>query len=432
MNPILMTSKLFRDIFKKLGTKQPYNEELYNSKIQKFLDKNNFVINTIRANWLYILSFSPFAYQYIYPKYLKKEEETINETKKQTIAAYVSGNINIISRVYNDKEIMELFANDKQKTTELYNAFIYSIHFLKNILNNYSTYCPSVIKNTENLLKFKDIAREEVVKMVSFFTINVPDISSFGSVISTFENLPEELKTPKAEKILIERICSALESDPTYYSKKLIDEDKFKKFRFLPQIIEATKVGWIKLLENLMSKPTDIGDNGSTIITIFPGFLEYTCIPPEFKTDPRIMAIRERVKKQMVTFLNNNFKNVFNTTFGDSAILTPQQKQELEILINEFRDEDFMVSLYWKEKEKLKEYLPLKEKMSGNVTIKFIQDYSAIITGQDGQIKEPKNFAAGDIESVYVLKDMMNYIRVELKDGSIIDLLDKSSFEILP
>jgi hypothetical protein len=426
MNPILMVSKLFRTIDKKLGTGHTYDEELYNSKIQQLLNKNPLVINTVRANWLYTLAFSPFAYRYIYPKYLKKEEETINETKKQTIAAYIAGDINIASRVHNDKEIMGLFAKDQQKTTELYNAFISYIkqNLFKNLLNSYSAYCPSVIKNTENLLKFKDIAREEVVKMVNSFTVD-------SSVLSTFENLPGELKTPKAESLLIKKICSALESDPTYYSTKLIDEDKFKKFRVLPQIIEAAKVGWIKLLENLMSKPTDIGGNGFPTITIFPGFLEYTRVPPEFKTDPRIINIRGKVKKQMIAFLNNNFKNVFNTT-GFPAILTHQQRQELEILLEEFKDEDFMVSLYWKEKEKLNKYLPLKEKMSGNVAIKFIQDYSAIITGQDGQTKEPKIFNAGDIESVNVLNEMVHYIRVELKDGSIIDLLDKDVFEVLP
>ena len=409
LEPMLAVGKLFGDIDGILKSGRIPNEKAYSHKIQQILNKSKTAINTVRSNWIYSLALHPSAYSIIYPKYLKRDEEIISETKKRTIQFYYAGNEDVVKQICNNKEIMSLFTKDPQMTTNLYDAFI---SYIQQNPEWYNVHCPAIIRNPTNLLRFKGMANTNVIDYIRSFRDDAP--LSFKNPIVFFESLPEELKTTVAEKALIKKIASMVELDPIYYSYQL--QDKFKKS---PEIIEAVVVGWVNKFTNDPHPLT--------------GFLRYTDIPQEIKNDPRIIKIKnDIVKKDFIKFLQTNFNKVFPEPHPP---FSSAEQNKANKLMDELSDDDFVISLYWQEKEKMgkSKKTTTHSNLSGSpIKIKFKQDYECdLVTGVDPLTTESEIFHAGDVADAVVIEDHANNIDIQFDDGSVLNALGKNVFEII-
>ena len=438
LDPIIALNKLFMDIIKEFGLNHNYSIEFNNQEIQKILNQNKVFIETVRSNWIYVLTDYPFAYKFIYPKYLKKEEEIVNEVKRRTIEYYRAGNDKMVKRLCNEKEINGLFSKDPKMIKNLHKAFA---SYILQSPNYYNAHCPSVIKTKENLKNFRELAFAQVVMKIRF--LPEKDNKSIYNLTEYFKELPSEFKNPTSKKHLLQKTISMIESNPENYNYCL---EEFKK---LPQTIEATKVGWIKMLTGAMKNGNS--NNGTW-------FLNYLNVPDELKRDVRIIPILEQAKSSFVDFLEKHFNRLFPPKTQYPYL--KEMRMQVEQLIEELAYEDFEISIYGEELEKIKsspEYKKamakvigqigmdepqspeIKNKLLTNTTgklfkIKFIKNFSAIFYKKDAKQDEKTyhKFSSGEVYlDVYIFPNDAEMVDVKAKfaDGYI--YLPKDVFEIV-
>ena len=438
LDPIIALNKLFMDIIKEFGLNHNYSIEFNNQEIQKILNQNKVFIETVRSNWIYVLTDYPFAYKFIYPKYLKKEEEIVNEVKRRTIEYYRAGNDKMVKRLCNEKEINGLFSKDPKMIKNLHKAFA---SYILQSPNYYNAHCPSVIKTKENLKNFRELAFAQVVMKIRF--LPEKDNKSIYNLTEYFKELPSEFKNPTSKKHLLQKTISMIESNPENYNYCL---EEFKK---LPQTIEATKVGWIKMLTGAMKNGNS--NNGTW-------FLNYLNVPDELKRDVRIIPILEQAKSSFVDFLEKHFNRLFPPKTQYPYL--KEMRMQVEQLIEELAYEDFEISIYGEELEKIKsspEYKKamakvigqigmdepqspeIKNKLLTNTTgklfkIKFIKNFSAIFYKKDAKQDEKTyhKFSSGEVYlDVYIFPNDAEMVDVKAKfaDGYI--YLPKNVFEIV-
>lgn len=417
LEPILSIGKMFEDINKDLD-KNNYDFKLYNQKIEKLLNKNPLTITTVKGNWIHVIAYKPFAYNYIYPNYLKKDEEIISETKKQTIASYMASkklSLTIVPKVCNNQEIMELFLKDQTAQGRLYEVFI-NDYLTTNVgTNYYDIYCPSIFRNPNNILHFKKVMQEKVNQKILSYSPEDAFLSS-----NFFNGLSKEFKNPITIKYLRKQTISNVKMSPDSYVYVASD------LKNSPEIIEAAKIGWINYLKQALPSTYNVSD-----YQVKTGFLHYARIPQEFKNDPRIMEFRAVVQEQLLDFLQIFFKKIFpiyQLSFGGKST----QKYILDLL-NEFSCCNLLISIYENKAHSMINDLSLffnnNDKLSGKIKIKCKHDYECAILS-DKAPNEAQNFKAQSEAEVFVLEDHGNNIDIKFEDGSIIRGLNKNDIEV--
>lgn len=418
LEPILSIGKMFEDINKDLD-KNNYDFKLYNQKIEKLLNENPLTITTVKGNWIHVIAYKPFAYNYIYPNYLKKDEEIISETKKQTIASYMVGkklSLTIVPKVCNNQEIMELFLKDQTAQGRLYEVFIKDYLTTNVGTNYYDIYCPSIFRNPNNILHFKKVMQEKVNQKILSYSPEDAFLSS-----NFFNGLSKEFKNPITIKYLRKQTISNVKMSPDSYVYVASD------LKNSPEIIEAAKIGWINYLKQALPLETHNFLLNGADYQVKIGFLHYVRIPQEFKSDPRIMEFKTIVQEQLLDFLNICFKKIFTTYplfFWNKSI----QKDILNLL-NEFSCDNLLISIYNKKARSMINDFNNNDKLSGKIKIKCKHDYECAILS-DKAPNEAQNFKAQSEAEVFVLEDHGNNIDIKFEDGSIIRGLNKNDIEV--
>jgi hypothetical protein len=243
-----------------------------------------------------------YLYRFVYPVNLKNNTDIKNIVQKQIIEIYQDGSETLVDKMLKYDETDKIFAEDNKRLADAFFDYV-TIH-----PENCKKHKPKALMELpDNIIR--DTAIDGFFKKLT--------ISNRTSAIDSYKKLPPELKTDLTNP-MVKFLVDLIFREPYLY-----ESDCPEDFINNEKILSARKTGWINLLNQ--KSP-----------------LLYAGLPENLKQDKDFLKYREPAKKNLIEKLTHPKKET-----------DPSIQKYIDMLTDEFRDEDFMVSLYWEQKNKI-------------------------------------------------------------------------------
>jgi hypothetical protein len=303
-----------RNVFEEIkGQVSHYNDVSLNNdfyvsilKLREICKRRpDLILFPIKKLWLDLIRDNKsYLYKFIIPESLKNEQDIKNLVRN---------------------EILEEYENYLQTAIELMIRYDETEKiFIENDLHLTGAFSEYIIKYPENYKKHRPKALTAHYLDNTFFwealsnftkKFNLSNYPDALLALLTYKTIPPEFKTEHVIKHIEKFLISLFLREPYLYEKECPLD--FKKNG---EILKSRKTGWINLL-----------DQKSPLL--------YGSLPKDLKQDEDFFRYREPAKKALM-----------------GKLLHPKEEKDpsiqvyVDLLLEEFKDEDFMVSAFWKNK----------------------------------------------------------------------------------
>jgi len=264
--------------------------------------ESHLLANLMKQYWIeWIQDNRPYLYRFIYPTHLKSDFDIKLCIRTMIIETYSHGLDTLVDKMLKYDDTDKIFSDD---TKSLGDAFFYYVTIHP---ENYRKHKPKALANLPD-----DMIRDTAID--GFFKrLNVPNRKS---AIESYQKLPPDIKTKGVINLMIKFLSNLIFSVPYFYETDCPEELMGNE-----KILSARKTGWINLLNQ--KSP-----------------LLYAILPEDLKQDKDFIKYREPAKKTLIEKLTHPKKET-----------DPSIQKNIDILTDEFKDEDFIVSLFWEQKQ---------------------------------------------------------------------------------
>jgi len=146
-------------------------------------------------------------------------------------------------------------------------------------------------------------------------------------------------------------------------------------------------------------------------LEVSDGFITYLYIPQHLKRSVKIIPFLEKVKTQLINFLKENFEQIYPSFPTSFTPFTNSFRIDTNQLIDELKNESFLINVFYKEKEsrkkenleKQEKYNKDNKKLSKPFYIQFKNDKKRTII-RNG-VKTEETFATNQI---FKVKEIFN------------------------
>jgi hypothetical protein len=262
------------------------------------------ILFPIKKLWLDLIRDNrSYLYKFIYPEILKNEQDVKNLVRNGILEEYNNHLQTVIAPMVKYDETDKIFTENDLNLIASFSEYITKYP------ENYKKHRPKAL--TANYLDntFFWEARTNFMKQ---FTL-----SNYPYALMSYKTIPPEFKTEGVIKHIENFLINLFLREPYIYENYCpID------FKNNGEVLKSRKTGWINLL-----------DQKSPLL--------YGSLPKDLKQDEDFFRYREPAKKVLMEKLLHPKKET-----------DPSIREYIDLLLEEFKDEDFMVSAFWRNKHK--------------------------------------------------------------------------------